>query len=98
MSDTGDAGRWGARVEWLPRRPSWMVLGACVGDDPTRWIGRDDETKEQRRVREMDAVLVCGACVVQDECYHWAVDNKERGVWGATTDRQRLRARRLAKN
>ncbi len=69
---------------------AWKELGECRGDDPTRWIGPDrDETREERVAREDDAKVVCAVCEVQVQCLEWAVANRERGIWGSMTDRER---------
>ena len=72
---------------------AWKELGECRGDDPTRWIGPDEgmvkESAAERLVREHGAKVVCAVCEVQMECRDWAIANKERGVWGGLTDRER---------
>lgn len=72
---------------------AWKERGECRGDDPTRWIGPDEggvkETAAERLVREHGAKVVCAVCEVVDECRDWAVANKERGIWGGMTDRER---------
>lgn len=40
-----------------------------------------------------DAIAACGRCPVRNECLRWAIDHKEHGYWGGTTDRQRSRMR-----
>jgi len=72
---------------------AWKDGGACRGDDPTRWIGPDEgavkETAAERLAREHGAKVVCAVCEVQEECRDWAVANRERGIWGGLTDRER---------
>ena len=72
---------------------AWKDGGACRGDDPVRWIGPDEgmvkESVAERRAREHGAKVVCAVCEVVDECRDWAVANKERGIWGGLTDRER---------
>lgn len=42
---------------------------------------------------EADAVNVCRTCPHQAECLAWAIEHDEHGIWGGTTDRERLRAK-----
>jgi WhiB family redox-sensing transcriptional regulator len=42
-----------------------------------------------------EAKRVCSTCPVRTECFNHALDNVERfGIWGGTTDRQRITLRR----
>lgn len=72
---------------------AWKERGGCKGDDPTRWIGPDEgavkESVGERLAREHGAKVVCAVCEVQKECRDWAVANRERGIWGGLTDRER---------
>lgn len=43
------------------------------------------------------ALAFCSGCPVLDECYEYAMDNEEFGVWGGTTARQRRSIKRKAK-
>jgi WhiB family redox-sensing transcriptional regulator len=59
------------------------------------FLGADAETPAQRRRREAQAVQVCQGCPVVEECRRMAMDRPEVfGVWGATTESERLQLRR----
>lgn len=62
---------------------------ACYGMDTDLFVGPDGETTEDRVYREQDAVLVCRGCVLTSACLAFAIENREKGVWGGTTDEDR---------
>lgn len=75
--------------------PDWYLRAACRGMPVDLFLGADAETPAQRRRREAEAVQVCRGCPVVDECRQMAMDRPEVfGVWGATTEAERLQARR----
>jgi len=39
------------------------------------------------------AKSICGRCIHKAECLEWAIVNMEVGVWGGTTERQRMQIR-----
>lgn len=83
------------RMGKAPRRPGWMDRDLpCHGSRdhtaPVMW----DETRQARDERVARAKKVCVECDVRNECLEWALDNRERGVWGATDDRERARRRK----
>lgn len=46
---------------------------------------------------EAAAINVCRTCPHQAECLAWAIEHDERGIWGGTTDRERLRVKSRGK-
>lgn len=69
-------------------RPTWHTRAACRGLDPDVFFPERGEP-----VREAKAI--CATCPVQSQCLAHAIDNVERwGVWGGTTDRQRIAIRK----
>lgn len=44
--------------------------------------------EEARRVSR-EAKKVCAGCPYLAECFQWALDENEPGVWGGTTERER---------
>lgn len=38
-----------------------------------------------------EAIAICLGCPAIKACLEYAIANKEQGVWGGTTERQRLR-------
>ena len=61
----------------------WEAEAACRGMDPSIFFPVNEEDA-------LDAIAVCGACPVRDECLSWALETRERfGVWGGMTEKQR---------
>jgi len=61
----------------------WEADAACKGMDPSIFFPVNDEDA-------LEAIAVCRACPVRDECLSWALETRERfGVWGGTTEKQR---------
>ncbi|MDP8957852.1 MAG: WhiB family transcriptional regulator [Actinomycetota bacterium] len=66
-------------------RHAWVFRAACRGMDPTMFFPGADEEGEE-------ALAVCRACSVQEECLEYALQARERyGIWGGATERQRRR-------
>lgn len=70
-------------------RPEWMSEGACIGSDPDLFFPARHETGALA-----EALAVCRTCPVRVECLEYAVANRDAGVWGGTTDRQRRKIRK----
>ncbi|MFF2385774.1 WhiB family transcriptional regulator [Streptomyces sp. NPDC058108] len=69
----------------------WQAEAACRGMDSAVFYSPPDERGEDRRRREASAQAVCAACPVRSPCERFAVSNREaHGVWGGTTERDRL--------
>lgn len=50
-------------------------------------------------IRDVErAKAVCSACPISSQCLEYAIENHEQGVWGGTTERERLRIRRDRRN
>lgn len=61
----------------------WMVFGSCRDRDPDIFF---PETSRQAR----EAIAICNACPVRDECLEYSLEARERfGIWGGMTDKQR---------
>jgi WhiB family redox-sensing transcriptional regulator len=66
----------------LEERP-WAVYSACRDADPEVFFA-------STRADERDALAVCDACAVADQCLEFAIETRERfGVWGGTNERER---------
>ena len=50
--------------------------------------------KESGKTTAQQAKSICSKCIHKSECLEWAIVNVEQGVWGGTTERQRLKMRR----
>lgn len=70
---------------------SWQERGRCRDLDVELFYpSSDDESFDQRHMRETAAKAVCGSCAVQAECLAWALASGERfGVWGGKSERER---------
>jgi WhiB family redox-sensing transcriptional regulator len=64
----------------------WYPQAACKGADPRLFFPTQDEP-----VRE--AIAVCRACPVRQECADHAIANDEYGIWGGLSRNQRRRIR-----
>ena len=73
--------------------PSWAVRAACHGIDPTLFCGTDLETHAFRKAREREAKKICALCPVVEPCLDFALRHHQHGVWGNTTDDERVQIR-----
>lgn len=73
----------------LARPEPWMVDALCAQIDADLWFpevgGSGAEAKK-----------VCRRCPVREQCLALALESREWGVWGGTTERDRARLRREA--
>ena len=64
---------------------AWMAHGNCNNHPPAVFFPSDGVGVEI-------AKKICETCPVKDECLEYALANRvDHGVWGAASDRQRLR-------
>jgi len=84
-------------VEISRRFPTFMLgnLGVpnCATADPEAFFperGCDRWTIET-------AKKICQSCIYEAPCREWAIDNREIGVWGGTTELDRKRMRKMRK-
>lgn len=72
--------------------PTWMTMARCnTIDDKSMFF------EEQRVSIARAAKKICLECPVQQECFSYAVKNREIGIWGGMTTNERakyLRAQR----
>lgn len=74
---------------------SRLVNPRDFGDVPCRHHPLDlFFPSENQPLRLVEARRVCDRCPRQRACRDWAVEHNERGVWGGTSERQRLVMRR----
>ena len=77
------------RVPILNEQP-WVVFAACRDEQGMTFF---PQTKEE----EVQALKICAACPVSEDCLDHALETKERfGVWGGTTEKERRRLSRIA--
>lgn len=71
----------------LADQPAWMGDGVCSSTDPELFF-------PDQGGHWQSAKRVCQACPVREQCLDFALEHGERGIWGGTSDRDRLRIRR----
>jgi WhiB family redox-sensing transcriptional regulator len=64
----------------------WAAEAACVGK--TEMFFQDTMKTVVNKAKK-----ICNSCGAKDECLQYALENNERGVWGATTERERRQLR-----
>jgi len=74
----------------LPDLPNAICRSEQV---PTElFFGSEPENASERDLRIKIAKTVCKRCPERQPCLAWAIHNDERGVWGGTTEQERLRS------
>lgn len=68
-------------------KPTWHADALCREYPTLDWF-------PQTGSHPVAATAVCRRCLVSKECLAAACDNHEAGVWGGTTQLQRVRLRR----
>lgn len=78
---------------YLLQGDDWQERGACRTANPSLFFAPDQESNHQRRFRETAAKAVCAHCPVRVVCRSFAMQTGELyGIWGGTTERERVRA------
>lgn len=75
-----------------PGALDWQEDAACRGtaiDDPTKFFPEKTMYARGRELRE-----ICGRCSVKSECLEWALDHEHYGMWGGTSEKERIVIRR----
>lgn len=92
------SGRLQRRAAQLSGRSwGWQDAAKCREGAEDLFFGPEREPASARRERERDAARVCQLCPVRDQCRLHALALPEvYGVWGGTTEEDRLRVRRGA--
>ena len=71
------------------RRPAWMSEAVCRGEGTQRFFPRNEGVSEE-------ALSYCRRCPVRRECLDHAMSHPGlRGCWGGTSERERIRLRRM---
>lgn len=75
----------------ITEEESWIGKAACRGMDPSLFFpGRGDSVQEAKNV--------CKGCPVREKCLDYAISNREVGIWGGTSGRERISILRDEKN
>jgi len=77
----------------LLESPPWQERAACRGPIAKVFFPPDHpEPRSARDAREARAKAICRACPVRQPCLDYALSIRERhGVWGGTSESERLR-------
>lgn len=62
----------------------WMENARCKNMGSELFM-----SENQKDIKE--AIAICLGCPAVKSCLEYAIANKEQGVWGGTTERQRTR-------
>lgn len=91
QSDNGSA-----RRDPMPERSlgaitanQWVMRAECAGADVNLFF------PEARQSPSPQAKAFCAACPVSRECLEYAIEHRLSGVWGGTSETQRIQMRRL---
>lgn len=68
----------------------WQKDAVCKGSDPAKFYPGVGQSIGPAR-------KICNECPVEVECRDYALENLEYGVWGGTSERQRVKIRRSRK-
>jgi WhiB family redox-sensing transcriptional regulator len=68
-------------------RASWMLLGACRGEDPELFFPISAAGPSLTQARSAKAI--CRRCPVQPNCLSYALITQTDGIWGGTTWEER---------
>jgi WhiB family transcriptional regulator, redox-sensing transcriptional regulator len=71
--------------------PSWMQQAACAShDDPDLWFPEHGQDERQE-----EALRICATCPVRIACLAYVRSMPPQpGIWGGTTEDDRIRERR----
>lgn len=67
--------------------------GACNDTDPAIFFPEDEKDADAVGA----ALVYCSGCPVRQECFDYAMEHEDYGIWGGTTARQRRSIKRKAK-
>lgn len=68
----------------------WMEAALCSQTDPELFF-------PELGASTRDAKAICAQCPVLARCRAYALEHRERGVWGGTSDQDRARLRARAR-
>ena len=66
----------------------------CLGLTDLFYFDREELTKKERETAEEKAKDICRGCPIQRECFEYALRREDFGIWGASTERERVNERR----
>lgn len=57
----------------------------------------EEKTKRKEYLALETAKKICMSCEYQKPCLDWALKNREKGIWGGTTEQDRNQMRKYAR-
>lgn len=72
-------------------KTQWLANAACTGKT-NLFFAPMDEKRNDKRLRERKAIMICLQCPVMYECRLHAREHGELGIWGGETEEQRFAA------
>lgn len=90
--DNGSVSR--PRTRLLSSPSEWRDKAACAeAEDPDTWHPENTGSVAGRKSVDR-AIWICFGCPVIDECLTYALEHREYGIWGGTTEEERRALRR----
>ncbi len=77
----------GGGARHLAAALSWMSLGACQGEDPELFFPIATQGPALPQISAERAV--CRRCAVATMCLAYALQTRQAGIWGGTTQEER---------
>jgi WhiB family redox-sensing transcriptional regulator len=77
----------------------WLDVGKCVTHPhPDLWhpSGNTEDPTPAVAAQIEEAKAICRSCEAVGPCLVWAIETRQPGIWGATTEDERHRMRRRA--
>jgi len=86
--------RRGLRPEAKPSTVlgDWLDDAACKGSESEIWF-LEANHKAEDEWKIFAAKEICATCPVREPCLEHAIEYREWGIWGGTTDQERKRIR-----
>lgn len=73
--------------EFLARPEPWMADALCAQVDGDLWF-------PERGGSAAEAKRICRSCPVRAQCLELALEQRETGIWGGTSEHERRRMSR----
>lgn len=80
------------KSEFADGSPDWMPQGACRGEDPELFFAITAAGPALAQV--LAAKAICFRCAVRAACLSYALATRQAGIWGGTTQEERLAMQR----
>ena len=74
-------------------RIAWENKAECISVDPDVFFPEGKTSMSRNNIDKL-AKKVCDACIVQDECLAYALQNEQFGTWGGMTEAERKTLKR----